>query len=56
VTTTPTHFTVEDYERLPEGFPCELIEGEPLTTGHWDFKPSRPAETGRTSGGESGKP
>ena len=28
MTTARTHFTREDYDRLPEGFPCELIEGE----------------------------
>jgi len=28
MTDTATKFTRRDYERLPEGFPCELIEGE----------------------------
>jgi len=26
--TTQTRFTIRDYEQLPEGFPCQLIEGE----------------------------
>jgi len=25
---TETRFTIRDYERLPEGFPCQLIEGD----------------------------
>jgi len=28
MSTTETRFTRTDYEQLPEGFPCELIEGQ----------------------------
>jgi Uma2 family endonuclease len=27
MSSTETRFTIRDYEQLPEGFPCELIEG-----------------------------